>query len=49
VVVTEEEMVLKVVEHGPRRVRVCEERVLALYMVVKRARRGEGKSKAERG
>jgi hypothetical protein len=53
VVVTEEEVALEV-EHGPRRVRVCEERVLASCLLGNRDRRGEGrgtegKSKAERG
>jgi hypothetical protein len=50
VVVTEEEVGLVVVEgwssrkeHSPRRVGVCEKRVLALYMLVKRGRREEGR------
>jgi hypothetical protein len=53
-VVTEEEVTLEVMEgrssrkeHGSRRVRVCEERMLPSYMLVKRYRRGEGRRTEE--
>jgi hypothetical protein len=49
VVVTEEAVALEVVDHGPRRGGVCEERMLALYMLVKRDRRGEGTARRRRG
>jgi hypothetical protein len=53
VAVTEEEVGLVVEgwssrkEHGSRRVGVCEERVLALYMLVNRGRREEGRTEGK--